>query len=41
MVKGVTKGYRYKMRSVYAHFPINIALQEKNTIVEVCKLLLL
>lgn len=35
LVKGVTKGYRYKMRSVYAHFPINISLQEKNTMVEV------
>lgn len=35
MIKGVTKGFRYKMRSVYAHFPINISLQEKNTIVEV------
>ncbi|KAI6223117.1 60S ribosomal protein L9 [Aphelenchoides fujianensis] len=35
MIKGVTKGYRYKMRSVYAHFPINIALQEKNTLVEI------
>lgn len=35
MTKGVTKGFRYKMRSVYAHFPINIALQEKNTVVEV------
>jgi large subunit ribosomal protein L9e len=35
MIKGVTKGYRYKMRSVYAHFPINIALQDKNTVVEI------
>lgn len=35
MIKGVTRGFRYKMRSVYAHFPINISLQEKNTVVEV------
>uniref|UniRef100_A0A915B398 Large ribosomal subunit protein uL6 n=1 Tax=Parascaris univalens TaxID=6257 RepID=A0A915B398_PARUN len=35
MIKGVTKGYRYKMRSVYAHFPINISLQDKNTVVEI------
>jgi len=35
MVKGVTKGYKYKMRSVYAHFPINIAISEANTKVEV------
>lgn len=35
MIKGVTKGYRYKMRSVYAHFPINVSLQDKNTVVEV------
>ena len=27
MMKGVTYGYRYKMKSVYAHFPINIAIQ--------------
>merc|ERR1711862_250573 len=35
MFKGVTKGYQYKMRSVYAHFPINIAISEGNTLVEV------
>ena len=35
MIKGVTKGYRYKMRSVYAHFPINVTLQDGNRTVEV------
>ncbi|XP_060083529.1 large ribosomal subunit protein uL6-like [Ylistrum balloti] len=35
MMKGVTKGYLYKMRSVYAHFPINIAILEGGTAVEV------
>jgi len=29
MIIGVTKGYKYKMRYVYAHFPINVNL-EKN-----------
>lgn len=29
MIVGVTKGYKYKMRYVYAHFPINVNI-EKN-----------
>ena len=28
MVIGVTKGYKYKMRYVYAHFPINVNLEK-------------
>jgi len=35
MFKGVTNGYRYKMKSVYAHFPINIAIQDNGQTVEV------
>merc|ERR1712212_648562 len=35
MVKGVTKGYQYKMRAVYAHFPINCVISSTNQSVEV------
>lgn len=35
MIKGVTKGFLYKMRSVYAHFPINCAVQEGGGSVEI------
>jgi len=28
MITGVTKGYRYKMRYVYAHFPINVNIEQ-------------
>jgi large subunit ribosomal protein L9e len=30
MIIGVTKGYKYKMRYVYAHFPINVNLEKNN-----------
>jgi len=30
MLKGVTDGYRYELKSVYAHFPVTIKAYEKN-----------
>ncbi|KTW26867.1 uncharacterized protein T551_03329 [Pneumocystis jirovecii RU7] len=35
MVVGVTQGYRYKMRFVYAHFPINVSISEDGKQVEI------
>merc|ERR1711913_279775 len=35
LIVGVTRGYKYKMRAVYAHFPINCAISENGTLVEV------
>lgn len=35
MIKGVTKGFQYKMRSVYAHFPINVIITNDGTNVEI------
>jgi large subunit ribosomal protein L9e len=34
MITGVTKGFEYKMRLVYAHFPINANIENKGTIIE-------
>merc|ERR1712127_637696 len=34
MIKGVTLGFLYKMRSVYAHFPINITITDEEQMVE-------
>merc|ERR1712037_462910 len=35
LINGVTKGYKYKMRAVYAHFHINCAITEGGTLIEV------
>lgn len=35
MIKGVTVGFQYKMRAVYAHFPINMIIASDNKSVEI------
>ncbi|KAJ8903731.1 hypothetical protein NDN08_004831 [Rhodosorus marinus] len=35
LITGVTKGYRYKMRFVYAHFPINVNVADDKQSVEI------
>ena len=35
MITGVTHGFRYKMRFVYAHFPINVSINKEGKKVEV------
>ena len=34
MIKGVTKGYTYKLKKVYSHFPINVKLDGDKIIIE-------
>eukprot|EP00127_Corallochytrium_limacisporum_P000622 Clim_evm21s22 gene=Clim_evmTU21s22 len=35
MIKGVQYGYKYKMRFVYAHFPINCAINDDKTKIDI------
>ncbi|XP_071702535.1 large ribosomal subunit protein uL6-like [Rutidosis leptorrhynchoides] len=35
LIIGVTQGFRYKMRFVYAHFPINASITNANTAIEI------
>jgi large subunit ribosomal protein L9e len=35
LITGVTKGYEYKMRLVYAHFPININIEDAGKTIEI------
>ncbi|MCW4028669.1 MAG: 50S ribosomal protein L6 [Candidatus Bathyarchaeota archaeon] len=34
MIVGVTKGYTYKMKIVFSHFPITVKLQGRNVLIE-------
>jgi len=34
MIIGVTKGYSYKMKIVFSHFPISVKLQGKSVLIE-------
>mmetsp|Transcript_4980 Transcript_4980/g.12709 ORF Transcript_4980/g.12709 Transcript_4980/m.12709 type:complete len:194 (-) Transcript_4980:247-828(-) len=35
MILGVTRGYKYSMRLVYAHFPINITIEDAGKVIEI------
>merc|ERR1740130_757968 len=35
MITGVTKGFSYKVRAVYAHFPINCVIEKGGEVIEI------
>jgi large subunit ribosomal protein L6 len=35
MLKGVTLGYRYELRTVYAHFPVTVKVDEKAKVLKI------
>src|SRR5579864_6477944 len=35
MIKGVTHGYRYELRTVYAHFPVTVKVDEKAKVLRI------
>ncbi|WFO75811.1 50S ribosomal protein L6 [Desulfurococcaceae archaeon MEX13E-LK6-19] len=35
MIKGVTKGFRYKLKIIFSHFPISVEVDEANKIVRI------
>ena len=34
MITGVTKGYPYKLKIVFSHFPITVKVQDKSVMIE-------
>ena len=34
MIKGVTKGFTYKLKIVFSHFPISVKVQDKTILIE-------
>lgn len=35
MIYGVVKGYRYKLKIIYSHFPISVVVDESNRVVRI------
>lgn len=34
MIKGVTKGFTYKLKIVFSHFPISVKIEDNNVLIE-------